>query len=239
MLREAVPEERLTTLISRRNLGMNIALGIAALSFGFWLELAPFPLNYEVMFVAAFGLALIGQLHLMRVRVKAVPIFNVPKHQSQAMPLQSPAFRKTLLIGVTIHIAFLSIVPVTPLHLVESLGAAEGFMALFGLAEIGAAAVVSMFTNRIAERIGYRKMVGFSMLSTAVSALILATAQNLPVTLIAGAFSGAGWTAATVGLFGIFTESTHDVPNADMTRYTTVYHQWLFHRRLHRPDAWQ
>ena len=52
--------------------------------------------------------------------------------------------------------------------------------------------------------------------------------SDVPVTLIAGALSGACWTAATVALFGIFTETTHEVPNSDMTRYTTVYHQFIF-----------
>lgn len=227
MLREAVPEERLTALISKRTVGMNIALGIAALGFGFWLELAPFPMNYQVMFLAAFVLALVGQLQLLRVRVKPAPITR--QHApTDAVPLKSPAFQKTVFIGVVIHIGFFAILPITPLHLVDSLGATESFMALFGLAEISAAAAVSLLVNRIVEKIGHQKMVGLAMMGTAVAAFILATAQNLPVTLMAAAFSGASWTAATIGLFGIFTDSTHDVPNADMTRYTTVYHQMLF-----------
>jgi MFS family permease len=227
MLREAVPEERLTALMSRRNVGMNITLALAALGFGFWLELAPFPLNYQVMFMAAFALGLISHLQLIRIKVKPAPVTCVKK-QSQAKPLQSPTFQKVVFIGVIIHIGFFAVLPVTPLHLVQSLGAAEGFMALFGLAEIGSAAIISLFTNRIVHKIGHRKMVGLSMAGTAASALIMATATNLPITLLAGVFSGASWTAASVGLFGLFTESTHDVPNADMTRYATVYHQLLF-----------
>lgn len=227
MLREAVPEERLTPLMSRRNVGMNIALGIAALSFGVWLEVAPFPLNYQVMFLAAFVMGLFSHLQLMRVRVQAAPILRT-RAKSDAIPLQSRSFQKTVFIAVVIHIGFFAILPVTPLHLVESLGAAEGFMALFGLAEIGAAAFIALFTNRIVQAIGHRRMVGLAMLGTALAALVMAIAQDLSVTLIAGAISGAGWTAATIGLFGLFTESTHHVPNADMTRYTTVYHQLIF-----------
>src|SRR5690606_3665555 len=60
LLKEALPEEKLTLLTSRRNVGMNITLGIAALAFGFWLELAPFPINYQVMFLTAFAIALMS-----------------------------------------------------------------------------------------------------------------------------------------------------------------------------------
>ena len=227
MLREAVPEERLTALISKRTIVMNIGLGIAVLGFGFWLESAPFPMNYQVMFLAAFALALISHLQLLRVKIKPAPI---TRHHTptDATPLKSPRFQKVLFIGVVIHVSFFAILPITPLHLVDSLGANEGFMALFGLAEIGAAAGISLFTSRIVAKIGYQKMVGLSMIGTAVAALIMATAQNLPITMIAATFSGASWTAATIGLFGLFTESTHDVPNADMTRYATIYHQLLF-----------
>ncbi len=66
------------------------------------------------------------------------------------------------------------------------------------------------------------------MVGTALAALILATANHLPITLVAGAISGASWTAATIGLFGLFIDSTHDVPNTEMTRYSTVYHQLIF-----------
>ncbi|MBZ0302217.1 MAG: MFS transporter, partial [Anaerolineae bacterium] len=131
-------------------------------------------------------------------------------------------------IGVVIHLGFFAILPVTPLHLVESLGAAEGFMALFGVAEISAAALISLFTDRIAARIGNRKMIGIAMIGTAAAALIMALAQQLPITLVAAAISGASWTAATVGLFGVLIESTHDVAPADMTRYSTIYNQFIF-----------
>jgi MFS family permease len=184
-------------------------------------------MNYQVMFLAAFALALISHLQLIRVKVKPAPItrYHAP---TDAAPLKSPMFQKVLFIGVAIHIGFFAILPITPLHLVDTLGANEGFMALFGLAEISAAAGISLLTSRIAAKIGYQKMVGLSMVGTAIAALILATAQNLPITIIAAAFSGASWTAATIGLFGTFTDSTHDVPNADMTRYATIYHQLIF-----------
>jgi MFS family permease len=228
MLREAVPEEKLTPLVSQRTVGMNIALGIAALGFGFWLELAPFPINYQVMFLAAFAIALISHLQLMRVKVKPVKVTLPSRSESRVNPLQTPAFVKTILVGVIIHIGFLAIVPVTPLHLVNSLGATEGFMALFGIAEIGSAALISLVTGRIAAKIGNRKMVGLSMIATAGAALIFTAAQNLPVTLIGAALSGASWTAATIGLFGMFIESTRDVANEDLTRFTTPYHQFIF-----------
>ncbi len=227
MMREAVPQDKLTPLMSRRNIGMNITLGIAALGFGVWLENAPYPLNYQVMFLFAFLMALASHLQLMRVRVQPVK-FSLPDRQNSVRPLQSPKFRITLLVAVLIYLSFFAIVPVTPLHLVESLGANEGFMALFGLAEISAAAVVSAFTNRLVQRIGNQRMIAFAMVGTCLAAIVLASAQDLRATLLAASISGASWTAATIGLFGLLYESTHDVADADMTRFITLYNQVMF-----------
>jgi MFS family permease len=229
MLREAVPGNKLVRLASARNLWMNLMIALAALGFGIWLEHAPFPINYQVMFLAAFALALISHWYVMRIRVDAVAMMpQPPQVKSSAQPLRSPLFLRAVVIGVIIHIGFMSIVPVTPLHLVENLGANEGFMALFGIAELAAAALVCVFTDRLSARLGHRRLVGLAMLGTMGAALVMAAAHNLPVTLIGAALSGASWTAAAIGLYGLFTESTNDVPLQDMTRYTTVYHQIIY-----------
>lgn len=227
MMREAVPENTLTRLLSQRSLWMNVAIGAAALVFGFWLEQAPFPTNYQVMFLIAFLAALFSQIHVLRIRVQPAPVV-AQRRVVSAQPLRQGAFQRTVVIALIIHLSFFALIPVTPLHLVRTLGASEGFVALFGIAELMAAATVCMFTDRIIQRIGSRAMVGFAMLGTALAALILAGAHNLPVTLITGAISGASWTAATIGLFGVFTDSTHNVPMGEMTNYTIIYHQVIY-----------
>ncbi len=230
MLREAISDDKLVKLASSRNLWMNVTIAIAALGFGVWLEHAPFPLNYQVMFLAAFALALISHLYVMKIRVIPVTVEKQTKAEakSNAKPLNSPLFLRAVVTGVVIHIGFMSIVAVTPLHLVNNLGATEGFMALFGIAELTSAALICMFTDRFARQHGNRKMVGLAMFGTTAAAIILATAHNLPITLVAAALSGASWTAAAIGLYGMFAESTQDVPLKDMTRYTTMYHQIIY-----------
>lgn len=227
MMREAVPENTLTRLLSQRSLYTNITIGTAALVFGVWLEKSPFPVNYQVMFLAAFLAALLSLIHVLRVRVPAMRV-AVPRRIISAQPLRQPAFQRTIIIALVIHLGFFTLIPVTPLHLVRTLHASEGFVALFGIAELAAAAVISVFTDSITRRIGSRAMVGLSMLGTALAAFILASAQNLPVTLAAAALSGASWTAATIGLFGVYTGSTRDVPMSEMTDYTIIYHQVIY-----------
>jgi MFS family permease len=227
MMREAVPENVITRLLSQRSLLLNIVLGLTALIFGLWLEKGPFPVNYQVMFLIAFVAALLSQIHVLRIRVKPVPVVAA-RHMVSAQPLRRPSFQRTAVIALVIHLGFFTLIPVTPLHLVRTLNASEGFVALFGTAELAAAALICMFTDRITRRIGSRAMVGIAMLGTAGAALILAGAHSLPITLVAAALSGAAWTAATIGLFGVFTDSTSDVPMSEMTDYTIIYHQVIY-----------
>jgi hypothetical protein len=224
MMREAVNDDRLTSLMSRRNLALNVTVALSGLAFGFWLEQAPFPVNYQAMFLLAFALALVSQLHLTRIHVKPVvvtPVVIQPKNR----PWRSPKFHQVALVAGVTHIAFFAIFPLTPLHLVKNLGASEGFMALFALAELAAGALISTFAPRIVQRIGNRKMVAVSIVGTGVAAVIVAIAPHLYVTLLAAAISGASWTLTGMGIFGYFAENT---PSEEMTSFTTAYHQTIF-----------
>jgi MFS family permease len=221
MMRESIVDHHLTQLLSKRSLALNLALAVGAVSFGLWLEKAPFPLDYQIMFLLAFVFALWSLRHCMGVRI-ITPI-KAPAQSPRVNPWRSPAFRRVALVAGVIHVAFTSILAITPLHLVNNLGATEGFMALFGLIELGAGASVAVLTPRLVHRFGNRGMIALAMVGTAVAAIIFALSPNLYVTLVGAALSGASWTAAAmVGLFAYFNEST---PADQMMPYSTAYHQ--------------
>lgn len=222
MMRNAVSKERMPLLLSRRSLALNVGLAVAALGFGLWLEYAPFPLNYQIMFVLAFAFGMASWRHVQRIQVQETPR---PREQDQphSSPWRSPNFLRVAAVSAIIHIAFFSINPITPLHIVSNLGASEAFMAVFGLVELAAGAAVAMATDRIVKWIGYRHMIALSMIGTALSAVIIALAPNAYITLLAAALSGASWTAAAmVGLFGYFTQNA---PADEMPGYSAAYHQ--------------
>lgn len=221
MMRESITGSSFTQLLGKRSLALNIAVAIGALAFGLWLEKAPFPLNYQVMFVLAFLFALGSLRHCLRVRVIAPR--TEPVARPHGKPWQSPAFRQVALVAGLSHVAFTSILAMTPLHLVENLGATEGFMALFGLVELSAGAGSAFFTHRLVRRFGNRGMIALTMVGTALAAVVFALATSLPLTLLGAALSGACWTAAAmVGLLAYFNENT---PSEQVTSYSTAYQQ--------------
>lgn len=230
MMRQAVNDSAITALLSRRSLALNVAIGAGAAAFGYWLEIAPFPINYQVMFLVAFIFALFSQSELIGIRLISRP---QPQPQPVVLPVQdnwlrpwrSPAFRRVALVSALAHAAFFAIVPITPLHLVNNLNADEWFMGQFGLAELAAGALISTFGGPIVMRFGNRTVIGVAMMGTALAAAIIALSPNLYLTLIAAVISGASWTlAGIIGLFGFFIENT---PKEDVVAFSVPYHQIL------------
>lgn len=229
MMRDAIPHERQTPLASKRMMWMSIMSGIGALIFGFWLEHVPFPLNYQVMFLLAFVLALISHWSVMHVKLPQHSI-TVPAAviKSKAAPMRSPVFMGAVMVVVVAHLGFLALASIVPLHMVKNMGADEGFMALYGMAEIAASATICLFTDRIIRKFGSRKVIALGVLCTGIAALTMALTHNLTIVLIAGATSGAAWTASAIAMYGLFVEAIKDVPSQDVPRYTTTYNQLVW-----------
>ncbi len=225
----AIKPSRMTHLLSKRSLALNITVAIGALVFGVWLEHIPFPLNYQVMFVLAFICGLLSWRHCLAIKMEPVSSTQAML-QAEVLPVKpkfSPwkhqGFRKVATVAAVMHVTMFSIVSLTQLYLVENLGATEGFIALFAMVELAAGALASIFTRQIATRIGNLKMIAFGMIGTAIAALIFVVAQNMYVTLIGAAISGACWTAAaSVGLFAYFVER---IPSEEMASCSVAYNQ--------------
>jgi Na+/melibiose symporter-like transporter len=242
IMRTAIEPSHMTRLLSHRQLAVNVSVAVAALAFGLWLEGAPFPLNYQVMFLAAFAFSLISLYHCIRIRVadqkrtasEAPVVAPAPKPglrkelsrsigDSLRVPWRSHGFRRVALVTAVVHLVFFILVPVTPLFLVRHFGADEGYMALFGLLELAGGATASVLAPRVQRRIGTRPMIALAMIGTALAASIIAFSPNLWVALISAVISGGCWTAAAgVGLLTFFLDNT---PAEESTTYSTAYHQ--------------
>ena len=229
-IRQAIDHRHMTSLLSHRQMALNVCVGVAALAFGFWLEQAPFPFNYQAMFVLAFLFALVSQRHCLQVRSIQEHLALNPEPQPAPVarpaasdsPWKSPKFLRVALVVLASHISFTAIIAITPLHLMHGLGATEGFLALFGLSELVAGATITLFTNRIVARIGNQALIAIAMIGTALAAMLIALAPSLPFTLVAAAVSGASWTAVGVGIYGFFNDNA---PTHAMTSYSIAYQQ--------------
>jgi MFS family permease len=144
----------------------------------------------------------------------------------EVMPMmrlwRMPEFLRIAVVVLATYIAFTSVNAVITLHLESHLGATEQFIGLSGVVELIAAAICAAFTARIMAKIGSRRLIAVSMIGTAIAAAVMAFAPTLEFTLIGAAFTGASWTAASVGILGYFMERT---PAEDMHPMTIGFQQ--------------
>jgi len=219
-----VRKERLTLLMVRRKLWMSVAIGAGTLLAGLVLEVLPFPLNYQIVFLVGSGGSLISLRHLIQVRVESrEPAPSVPLVKLVAQQVYSQDTRSVVYVTLTAFISFYFIVGVIPVHL-ESLGASEGFIAIFGVVELLAAVASTVATVRLVRFFGNRSLVAISVMATAVAAAILGLTGNVWVTLIAAAVTGAAWTIADIAMFGYFAERT----NTENVGATMFYNEMMY-----------
>jgi predicted MFS family arabinose efflux permease len=224
-IQESVSQPRMAALFSRRSLYFNLTLAASAVAFGLWLEHIPFPLNYQLMYVAAFGFALLSMWHCMQLKPIQVPPLD-SAHKATLLPLEpwrSRDFRSMTLIMIVTFVAFYAVFALVNARLIKEMGADEGYMAIFGLVELAAGALISHYAPGLIGRFTYRGSIAIMMMLTALPPLLLAITDHLGIGLLAAVISGASWTfVAMVGISGLYTEST---PVHEATYYGIAYHQ--------------
>lgn len=225
MMREAVEENHLMKLLAWRAFALNVTVAISGLIFGAWLDSIPFPTNYQVMYIIAFFLTMVSLWHVDQTRPIFVQVPAEQKSSEKFRPFANHGFQRVSFVVMLTHIAFFSVVPLVPLYLVEEYHASAIFIAIFALFELAAGAMISPYMDRISKRIGNRGMIAFGMMGTCLAAGIIVLAVSPIFALISAWIGGAAWTLANNGIFGFFSQST---PQADKTRFTTIYTQTIF-----------
>lgn len=221
-MRESVGDTLWGAINTRRFLWLNIGIAIGALVFGGMLTWIPFPLNYQMMFVLAFGLSMVS-FHYVNITQSVYPTPQPELTAEQMTPLHKmPGFRRVMVSIVLAYLAFLSVNAVIPLALVEHFGADEGFVAIFGMVELFGGVTFGLYGTRFAARWGSRRMTAIMLAITAFTPFILVTTTSLPVTLIGAAATGLGWTGTVNGLLSMLLESS---PSYAMPRASARYNQ--------------
>jgi hypothetical protein len=224
MFRQSVKPERMGPLLSTRSFWLHIMLGGAVLAYGYWLDMIPFPLNYQIMFLFSFVFALVSIENLIWIRTE--PALEIaPTAQRAANPWADRNFWVVIVVCSSMCMAYNVVQPITNEHLMRGLQANETFLARFGLLELAAAAAMSplVLRLRLHERLGNRRVMALGMFGLAAAALLLAKAPALEWTYLAAALTGASWALVSLlTMYQFFNE--HAPADADLP-YAVAYQQ--------------
>lgn len=225
MMRETVASERIAPLLSRRNFALNIMLILGLLGFGFLLENVVYPLNYQIMFVLAFGFSMLSQWHIGQLHTIVPP--NKPK-KAKGRPIielfKTRPFQSVAWATLISHIGFFAVIGVIPVFLTNNLGASESYIKNFGIVELLSGAGAMFVLEPMFKRFGTRGTMSIGLIITAFASLAIAIAPNLNFALLGAALTGAGWNLANVAILRFYTERTA----ANDINASTAFHQVAF-----------
>lgn len=193
LIAEAVPVEYRAHVAGIRNIMLSITFMVSSLISGYILEHTPFDLGYQIIFgIGAFGAAM-SSVHLYFVRPlqtdvsppppQPAPVFLRPYARNLATALRldvwRTGFRNVLLALFGFHLTQFLAIPVFPLYNVRALQLSDDHLgigtALFYLTVL----LASTRLRRIAQRLGNKRLTGWSVASLGAYPLLLAFSSQV------------------------------------------------------------
>ncbi len=226
MLPEAVSKERLGKVVSIRNALIGATSTLTVLACGPVLAALPIPLNYQVLFIAAF-LASMASLYM-------VAQLDIPPKREAHPATQGLAdlleglrcfwadrrFVFFTLAGFVLHWGLFMAAPLFPVYWVRTLGASDSFISLIATLGSGTSVLGALAMDRLLRRWGNRRVVGFSMLGLALIPILTAMTRTLPPLLGISLMGGLFAAGLNVCLFNALIQVA---PDADRARFIAVF----------------
>jgi len=205
---ESVPNEYRAHVAGLRNVMLAITFMLTSLLSGYFLDRLAFPTGYQVVFaIGIFGAAM-SSLHLYFVR--PLPADSLSPHASRQPEVDSLAqafsprhlfstfrmdiwktpFRNILFALFAFHLTQFLAVPIFPIYNVRVLQLNDDNIgigtALFYLTVL----IGSTQIRKLAQRIGNRNLMGWSVVGLALYPLVLSISRNAPHFYIASLIGG-------------------------------------------------
>ncbi len=191
---DVIPERERVRVVSVRSMLTNIMMLAVVPLLGQWLDWAPFPYNYQVVYLLAFVGAMLSTWHVIQVKVPAA---------ARARPARKPTLNfgeikkilfgsrefSALLLATFIYQWSISLaMPLFNIYFVEHLGASEGWIGLRTTLASLVSIVAYRVWPRVIDRLGDRMM----LVLTAPLMLFFPLATGLARTLTPHIFI-VGW----------------------------------------------
>ncbi len=196
----ATSVDRRPGLLSRRLAINGLATSIVALLAGQWLDLAPFPTNYQVLFVigAAAGLAgiyVLSKIKLPPLRQPTKALARIRPRELVTLVRSTPGFRNYAIASFFFRIALSMPAPLYTIYRVRNVGASDGWIGILLTVESFVSVFAYFALARLVNRPKFQRWFWLSCPLTLLYPLTMALATTptelLIPTLMSGLFGAA------------------------------------------------
>lgn len=173
MLADIIPIERRARVFAARNTLIGATVMVSTVVLGWYLDHAPFPLNYQLLYALAVVSSMISTLYIGRL---TVPDSVVPpratRESLRSLPVRELAaqqrpFLNIVLNTLVFNIPFWMAAPLQPIYFVRVLGASDAWLGLW----LGVLSAGTILGNQVWRRVIDRRGAGWALpRSTVLSA---------------------------------------------------------------------
>ena len=224
MFADVVPLERRARLLSRRNLTLGVTMMVTTFVMGRWLDAAPFPLNYQLMFALAVAMSTISTIHVSRMVVPdSTPPAPGPRPSLGALREllgQQRPFVNITANTLVFNIALWMATPLQPIYFVRELGASDGWLGVWLALTSGGALIGNLVWPRLMDRHGFGWVLVRAAALSAAYYFLIGLVPNLTLILLFALMFGAIQPGVDVSHFNILLEVC---PPAQRALYLGVF----------------
>jgi MFS family permease len=197
LMAEIIPPSRRARVFAVRNLTLGITVTVTTFILGRWLDLAPYPFNYQLIYALAVVTSTLSTVYVARMTMPDAPITpriaRPPFSRAALRELftQQRPFANIVINTLIFNLAVWMAIPLQPIYFVRTLGASNSWLGLqIGLVS-GGAILGNLLWGRLIERRGARWVL---LRATALSAtyyFLIGAFPNLTLILIFAFLAGA------------------------------------------------
>jgi MFS family permease len=179
LLAEIIPLRRRARVFSSRNITLGITVTICTFLLGVWLDRAPFPFNYQLLYALAVVSSSLSTVYVARIVMPDSPVDAPAQRQQLSVKLLREVigahrpFANIIFNTLIFNIAVWMAVPLQPIYFVRTLGASNAWLGLWlGVVSGGAILGNLLWTRQIDRRGAAWALLRATVLSAAYYFLI-------------------------------------------------------------------
>lgn len=213
MMGDLVPLSRRARLFSARNMTLGITVMVVTFLMGRWLDAAPFPFNYQLMFALALVASLLSTVYVARLDIPPSPVVaRAPARQGMILnDLRAIIHEQRPFVNITINtlvfnVAFWMATPLQPIYFVRELGASDGWLGVWLALISGGQIIGNLVWPRLIERYGFSWVLLRATAASAIYYFLIGAVPDLTLILLFALLFGAISPGVDVSHFNILLE---------------------------------
>jgi len=228
MLADVVPPQDRAHVVSVRNVLLSVVTTLAVIAAGKALDILPFPVSYQLIFLLAFLTSLLSLYYVGRIvipdreppRQEAVRSEHLDLRRSVQTILAQRDYVRFTVASFLYHWGLYFPIPLYAIYKVRTLHISEGWIGALAMLESGVTIVAYYIWGRLAEKHGSLFVLLLGLLGVCFYPIGTALSSNVWPLLLVSFVAGIAAPAFNLGLFNGLLEVT---PAARRATYLAIF----------------